>query len=100
MALNVNEAWLMGFDVPIERTSMPQSQNNSLLKALYESDLKNSIVAEEFVEYKVREQFNLDSYDYKLLKAFKKLSIEGKEEAINRITELSFIPKYINEEEC
>jgi transcriptional regulator with XRE-family HTH domain len=94
MALDVNEAWLMGYDVPKERSSMPQSNESPVLQAIYNSDLKDTSIATEFIMKKLSDNIKFESIDYELIAEFKKLNYEGKREAINRITELTFVPKY------
>jgi transcriptional regulator with XRE-family HTH domain len=94
LALNLNEAWLMGFDVPKERGSMPQSEESPVLKAIYNSEFKDTKIAEEFINKKLSDRLEFDFYDYELLTAFKKLSTDGKIEAIHRVVELSFIPGF------
>lgn len=94
MALNLNEAWLMGYDVPKERDSMPQSDESPVLNAIYSSEFKDSDIAREFIMKKMADRITFELIDYTLLMEFKKLNAEGKNEAINRITELTFVPKY------
>lgn len=65
-ALNVNEAWLMGYDVSMERVESINSDN---------------ITKEE----------------YNILKNYRKLNDLGKNEAIKRVEELTYISKYIEE---
>lgn len=62
MALNVNEAWLMGFDVPIERSSF----KNSTLKIMEYYNQLNDIGKHEATE-RVEELTYLPQYvsDYK-----------------------------------
>lgn len=79
MALGVSEAWLMGYDVPIERDIFyTDTQSNA-----------DMIIAEE-ATYKCQN----DSIELKLITEFKKLNIFGKKEAVNRVTELTYIPQY------
>lgn len=80
MALGVSEAWLMGYDVPIERDILyTDTQSNA-----------DMIVAEDKVTYK----YQNDSIELKLITEFKKLNTFGKKEAVNRVTELTYIPQY------
>lgn len=94
LALNVNEAWLLGFNVPMSRSSMPQSQDSPVLKAIYSSEYRNSDLAHAFVAEKLSDYTSFASIDYTLLTEFNKLNNDGKKEAINRIKELTFVPKY------
>jgi transcriptional regulator with XRE-family HTH domain len=93
-ALDVSEPWLMGFDVPMERTSMSQSDESPVMKALLNSDNKNSAITEKFIMKKLADNIEFESLDFHMLSEFKKLNTEGKKEAINRIMELTFVPKY------
>lgn len=67
MATGVSEAWLLGYDVPMERDL---SKNN----------------ASEFNKK--------DILSKRLFSEFGKLNTSGKNEAINRVTELTYIPRY------
>jgi transcriptional regulator with XRE-family HTH domain len=96
MALNVNEAWLMGYDVPRDRNLIPQSYDSPVLNAVYNFVIKDSEVAYKFITKKVVDNIDFEAEDLKLLSEFKKLNHEGKHEAINRIIELTFVPKYTN----
>ena len=60
-ALNVNETWLMGYDVPME------------------------------INYKIND---VSSKENRLLLPFNKLNSKGQEKAIERVEELTQIPKY------
>jgi transcriptional regulator with XRE-family HTH domain len=94
MALDVSEAWLMGYDVPKERNTMPQSDESPVLQALYESEHNGTDIANEFIMKKLSDNIKFESIDFELLIEFQKLNNEGKREAINRIIELTFVPKY------
>ncbi len=95
MALDVNEAWLMGYDVPKGRNAMVTSDESPVLKALLNSEYKDTKIAEQFIMKKLADKIDFESLDFTLLTEFKKLNIDGKKEAINRIVELTFVPKYI-----
>lgn len=94
MALNVNEAWLMGFDVPVERNSMPQSSEDPLVNAILNSKDNDSDLDAEILKRKITNKYELKSIDYSLLTEFKKLNKSGKTEAVNRVRELTYIPQY------
>lgn len=95
MALNVNEAWLMGFDIPKDRDFVPQSYESPVMEAiLTDSEFKDLISTERFIIKKAVDNIQFDSYDLELLKKFKKLNENGKKEAIKRVSELTFIPAY------
>jgi transcriptional regulator with XRE-family HTH domain len=95
MALNVNEAWLMGYEVPKERNSIPHLNDNPVLNAIYNSEYRDTNIAEEFITKKLSDNILLDNLDYELIVEYKKLNNDGKSEAIKRIIELTFVPKYI-----
>ncbi|WP_243156288.1 transcriptional regulator [Clostridium sp. C2-6-12] len=69
MALNVNEAWLMGYDVPMEKIHY--------IEAL-ESIKNDKLSKEEII----------------LLENYNKLNSLGKKEANKRVAELTLIPTY------
>lgn len=77
MALGVNETWLMGYDVQKER------------ECNYISDTEQNehCVVRETGSYYTSAESNL-------LDAFNKLNEIGKSEAVNRVTELTYIPQY------
>lgn len=77
-ALDVNEAWLMGNDVPMERGSYSDRLST------YHNELSNVAINNIDIGYE----------DIKLLKEFNKLNVKGRSEAINRVTELTYIPQY------
>lgn len=76
MALNINEAWLMGLDVPMEKVHY--------IKAL-ESIQNESIINSS----------NLSQKELLLLENYNKLNDLGKDEASKRVAELAMIPTYI-----
>lgn len=79
-ALGVNEAWLMGYDVPMERSNYEYSLQQE----------PQSFVAESSCNYG-------DNYkEFELLQEFNRLNKAGKNEAVNRVTELTYIPMYAN----
>jgi hypothetical protein len=59
--------------------------------------MKDSKIADEFIIRKILNNMSIDSIDLKMLSEFKKLNVDGKTEAINRIIELTYVPKYIEE---
>ncbi|PXV88376.1 helix-turn-helix protein [Lachnotalea glycerini] len=75
LALNVSEAWLMGYEVPKTPVIIEMhKKNNNVLKRL--STYMNSEI------------------ELNLLKEFDKLNMEGKAEAVNRVSDLTYIPQY------
>lgn len=98
-ALDVSETWLMGYDVPMERSSSPQVNDNSLLiRALLNSDDdEDSSLYKGFISKKLTQDIDFEPIDIKLLSEFKKLNKNGKNEAVCRVTELTYIPQYVCE---
>lgn len=94
MALNVSEPWLMGFDVPKERVSVPQSNESPVMKAILSSDNADSATVQEYMKKKMIDKLDFDMIDYEMLIEFQKLNQSGKREAINRIKEFTYVPKY------
>ncbi len=93
-ALNVSEPWLMGFDVPMERESVPQPEESPVMNAVLNSQYKDTQLTEDFIMKKMSDKINFELVDFELLKEFKKLNEKGKHEAISRIKELTFVPEY------
>lgn len=75
-ALNVNEAWLMGYDVPMERTT---EQLGKDLDMEYINSLNELCYSKELVT--INEYFSI-------------LNEEGRKESIKRIEELTHLKKY------
>lgn len=69
-ALNVSEAWLMGYDVPRirtqETTEMAQTQP---MRALLQTE---SEVTEKYIEETIRKAIHISNEEYTLLVAFRK----------------------------
>lgn len=86
----------MGFDVPIERNSMPQSSEDPLIRAILNSVHDASELDDEILKRKIVNRITLEAIDYSLLTEFKKLNDNGKKEAVNRVTELTYIPQYVD----
>lgn len=78
-ALNVDEAWLMGYDVPMERSS----------------DLGFTTS----VSYDATNWMKHTSNEQELLNHFSKLNLKGEEEAIKRVKELIYVPDYTENQE-
>lgn len=79
-ALDVNEAWLMGNDVPMERNYNKQQER---LRGYFHS----------IDDIRVK-SIELDHSEIDLLEQYNKLNANGKSEAVNRVTELTYIPQY------
>ena len=78
-ALNVSEAWLMGYDVPMERSSDLGFTSST------------SYDASNWMKHTANEQ--------ELLNHFSKLNLKGEEEAIKRVKELIYVPDYTENQE-
>lgn len=92
-ALNVNEAWLMGYDVSMERSSVSQVNDSPLIKAFLNSD-DDIPLLKGLINNRLTDGINFEPIDIELLRTFKSLNKTGKAEALKRIRELSFIPDY------
>nr|WP_308743109.1 helix-turn-helix domain-containing protein [uncultured Anaerocolumna sp.] len=118
-ALNVNVTWLMGYNVPMEGEVNHINFNDKIddtpfNRALAKLDTdKESLTEEEKQAIKdelpkikkripeVFEKFANDINDMleeRLLVNYRYLNPEGKTEALKRIEELTYIPKYTNED--
>ena len=114
-ALNVNEAWLMGHDVPMEKDRFNIStviEDTPFNRALTKLESNESLTAEERQALKdelpkirksIPEAFEKisrcfdDVFEKKLLSYYTCLNSDGKIEALKRIEELTYIPRYKNE---
>ena len=74
VALDVSEAWLMGYDVPMERLISQKSAEQTTLIELM--------------------QLHFGSDAVELVSAFSQLNDQGKEKALDTISDLLQIPKY------
>ena len=74
VALDVSEAWLMGYDVPMERLISQKSAEQTTLIELM--------------------QLHFGSDAVELVSAFSQLNDKGKEKALDTISDLLQIPKY------
>jgi hypothetical protein len=88
MALNVNEVWLMGYDVPMERTDTDTFRYNEIDKSIHNED---NLLSEGSQYYSTSN----DNIHKRLLKEFNRLNEAGQNEAVNRVSELTYIPQYI-----
>lgn len=80
-ALNVNEAWLMGFDVPMERIDLGLLQR--------QKDSRNAFA----------KTWNLQYYEKKVLKTFSELTDENKQKVIYYTDNLYNLQKMEEEQE-
>lgn len=90
-ALDVSEPWLMGYDVPMER----QLGDSQLLDAYLKSvpDCRDELT-KSLINSRLTNGIDFEPVDIELLAEFKKLNNTGKKEAVNRVTELTYIPQY------
>lgn len=118
-ALNVNEAWLMGHDVPMERKSESINFNDKpddtpfnraldkISKGINPTEEESKALINELpkvlksIPNAFKEFSNKinDVYKNKLDSYYNSLNASGKAEALKRIEELTYIPKYSIEDE-
>lgn len=89
-ALNVSEAWLMGYDTDMEK---PTSEDLTGWDEEYDA---YKLGGQAHI-FKVMQKYMPDVYE--LLMEYNSLNEEGKKQAILRIQELSFIPQYTKDSE-
>lgn len=89
-ALDVNEAWLMGYDVPMERDSLPENAVNIEVLEAIENNTGMSL--KELAALSKDKLLDLRISTY-----FNKLNDKGKLEATKRVKELTYIPTYCND---
>ena len=118
--LGVNVAWLMGYDVPMERTpiilgselekifnkiscelNLPKAYLTNLffsanLEGISE---KRLILNEENIRYIIKRQLGPSvSVSPKIMDYYESLNNSGKQEATKRVKELTYIPQYTTKE--
>jgi transcriptional regulator with XRE-family HTH domain len=118
--LDINEAWLLGYDVPMERTPSINfeavADDHPFNRALAKLDTdKESLTEEEKqaikdelpkIRKRIPEAFEKfanninDMLEERLLTNYRYLNSDGKAEALKRIEELTYIPKYTNEDQA
>lgn len=91
LALNVNEAWLMGYDVPMERDSLSEYTFN--LDELHEFVKDTGMSLKEVATTLSKDEL----LDLRISTYFNKLNDKGKLEATKRVKELTYIPTYCND---
>lgn len=69
-ALNVSEAWLMGYDVP--RTRTRETTEAAYLQPMVSFLKSDNEIAEIFVKNKIKEAINVTNDEYELIIAFRK----------------------------
>lgn len=71
-ALNVSEAWLMGYDVPRTRTS--EVERIVLQDPVLSAMLKRnpSALSEEYIQKRIKDAINITEAEYELIIAFRK----------------------------
>lgn len=93
-ALGVNEAWLLGYDVPMDKEY--GKYETHMLTAMAKQE--NSPFFKDFKRDELIKNIDIENIDIELINRFKKLNHDGKNEALKRIDELTFIPKYVQEQ--
>lgn len=94
-ALNVSEAWLMGYDTDMEKNQVEMPTAEDFSKWDEEFDAADLSGQSHF--FKTMQKIMPDVFE--LLMEYNSLNEEGKKEAILRVRELSFIPQYKKESE-
>ena len=88
-ALNVSEAWLMGFDVPMQRNIVNEKDIDKTVETLFEFT-KELDINNEF-----QKKFEQAQARFTRISAYlSMLNDSGKDEAVKRVQELTCIPKY------
>lgn len=115
--LGVNVAWLMGYDVPMERSSLilvtefkkifeklsgelnlPKAYLTNLFfsASLEGISEKRLILNEENIRYIIKQQLGQSASDSpKIIDYYESLNNSGKQEATKRVKELTYISEYI-----
>lgn len=87
-ALDVSEAWLMGFDANIERVTAEDLKS-------WDEKYNSDEISKQAHIFEVMQKTMPDVYE--LLMEYNDLNEEGKKQAILRIKELTYIPEYKKE---
>jgi transcriptional regulator with XRE-family HTH domain len=118
-ALDVNEAWLMGYDVPMGRetgsiTFDDTPDDTPFNRALEKIDKRIPLSEDEKTALKeglskaLKSVPNIfknlsndieDTFKLRLMSYYDSLNSPGKAEALKRVEELTYIPKYTNEDD-
>lgn len=111
-ALNINEPWLLGYDVPMERNAIifedkvdDTPYNRALAKLSKNETLTEYEAAElkrelpKVIEHIPDALFNFEeaidsAFEKRMLAYYKRLNADGKAEALKRIEELTCIYRY------
>lgn len=91
-ALNVSEAWLMGYDVTMEK-EIPQKLWDKFDAEIDTDTLAKSVNLLELIQ----EQYGKEAVQ--LLEAFTQLNPLGQEKALESLSDLTDIPRYTTEDE-
>lgn len=85
--LNTTPAYLMGWE--------DEPYNDSpIINAFIRNNNTDSKLFKAFLKQKLTRDYDIGNSEYEMLKVFSKLNSDGKIEAIKRIEELTYIPKY------
>ena len=102
-ALSVDEAWLMGYDVPMERISdkntdidLTGSDTPSQVLFVLEKLLAEGTVTIENAQTGERKKISIDNGEWTLLKDYNSLNKEGQTKANEQVSLLTKIPEYQN----
>ena len=100
-ALDVSEAWLMGYDVPMERISdkntdidLTGTDTSSQVLFVLEKLLAEGTVTIENTQTGERKKLSIDNGEWALLKDYNSLNKEGQTKANEQVSLLTKIPEY------
>lgn len=101
LALGVSEAWLMGYDVPMERISdkntdidLTGTDTSSQVLFVLEKLLAEGTVTIENTQTGERKKLSIDNGEWALLKDYNSLNKEGQTKANEQVSLLTKIPEY------
>ncbi len=86
--LNVNEAWLMGYDVPMERSTFE----------VFDEDVANVSLLKYEVQLVEQIQKHFGKNAVQMLQSFTELNQTGQEKVLENIHDISELPRYTNTE--
>lgn len=97
-ALNVNEAWLMGYDVPRLRTERATESfsEQGLTGAILRSG-KDNTVANEYLKHIINDTDNISDSEYELIELYRRAD-KGTRQSVDRLLEY-YRDTYLNKKE-
>lgn len=94
-ALNVSEAWLMGYDTDMEKHQTEKPTPEDFAK--WDEEFNAADLSSQSTLFQAMQKIMPDVFE--LLMEYNSLNKDGKKEAVLRVRELSFIPQYKKESE-